>query len=142
MNIEQIPPGVRGVYQNGDSIDPVKLVQAVRELAAERPDFVYKSDPYREGPGCLYTLADGTPDCIMGCAMARIGQPLPPQKVGTHEANECTLLNEDVYTWYGALGVGAESVTMKWLASVQNHQDNGYTWEAAVREADARWGKI
>jgi hypothetical protein len=125
------------MYENGDPIDVDKLIQAVRDIAAENPEFVYKQH-YDNGGGisCLYTLADGTPDCIIGRAMARIGQPLPPQD--PNGGNACTLLNSSVGHW----GVHEEAPLfgnrdkVQWLTVVQSHQDNGVTWSHAVSEAD------
>lgn len=123
------------MYQNGDKIDADKLIQAVRGLAAERPDFVYPANPLdNAGPACYYTTEDGTPDCIIGCAMDRIGQPLPAQdRVGF---NECKLLDDAVYStpWERALDTSLEK--FRWLSRVQQSQDAGYSWSEAVRQAD------
>jgi hypothetical protein len=126
------------VYENGDPIDVDKLIQAVRDTAAENPDFVYTQHP--EGSiTCLYTLEDGTPDCIIGRAMARIGQPLPPQNPAG--GNECTLLNNGVCTWgrYEEDPLYGDRNKLNWLATVQGNQDGGFTWEYAVQEADRQY---
>jgi len=122
------------MYQNGDRIDAKALIQAVRALAAERPDFVYVADIGSSGPSCYYTTEDGTPDCIIGCAMARIGQALPAQL--RQGVNDCVLLNFGVAdpAWRRALD-GTEN-EFRWLTAVQGSQDIGHHWSEAVAKAD------
>jgi hypothetical protein len=122
------------MYRNGDRIDAEKLIQAVREIAAEWPDVVYPANLDSSGPACYYTTEDGCPDCIIGHAMARIGQALPAQQ--RSGMNECRLLNYSVRetVWSGVLNTTRENLL--WLATVQNYQDSGYTWATAVSRAD------
>jgi hypothetical protein len=124
------------MYHNGHRIAAEKLIQAVREIAAERPDFVYPAQSRSDGPTCYYTTEDGSPDCIIGHAMARIGQALPAQR--RRDWNECHLLNYSVREggWPYVLNTTQENLL--WLGWVQHYQDSGYTWAAAVESADSR----
>jgi hypothetical protein len=132
------------LYKNGDPIDIDALIKAVRELAAENPDFIYSTHIDSAGATCLYTLADGTPDCIIGQAMARIGQPLPPQT--TNVRNGCAIMDNGVGSAYWALAFGVEyfdyqtqDIRHSWLQEVQYEQDARATWAAAVAAADRKF---
>lgn len=123
------------MYQSGDKIDGKALISAVRELAAERPDFVYPAREIHAGPLCYYTTEEGAGDCIIGCAMERIGQPLPTQPRNGN--SNCDLLNGPVSepSWERALDNITE-FEFGWLWRVQSKQDSGKSWSTAVREAD------
>lgn len=134
-----------------EEIDPYELAQAVREIAAERPDHVY----VRPGTAsnfysakCYYTTEEGSPDCIVGHAMARIGKPMPAQSHDDEDHPSCPLLNHGVGdgAWLRALGVVDEYYgnykmidVVRWLHRVQREQDDKASWGDAVATADLRY---
>lgn len=131
-----------------ESIDPYELADAVRAIAEEQPDHIYER-PLAHSGKCFYTTETGEPDCIIGVAMARIGQPLPPQSHDIYDEHEgCPLLDNGVGEgpWHTAFGgeldkygypVNFPPVT-RWLREVQSNQDGGETWGDSVRSADAK----
>lgn len=105
-------------------ISAEELETIVRELASERPDFVYvMGDPLM---GCQYTHKDGKPGCIIGAALAAAGRAVPYR----HDANTATDVRDLAETH------GLITGDYMWLWTVQKQQDDDYTWQAAVRIAD------
>lgn len=108
-----------------------KLIAVVRNIAYERPDTTYgKSIEFKDCPGlCMYNkgeCSDGTIGCIFGQALAAIGPYYPPtdlQNMGI----------SDVLDHYG---IDYADDQLDWCEKVQEGQDKGRAWEAAVAEAD------
>lgn len=110
------------------SVDMIKLIATVREVAAERPTRVLADD-------CRYFDQFGAPVCLIGCALARLG---------------CT--DNDEVTLYATLGgdyneTGIDTILVllggacppkmvMWLQLVQFFQDSGTAWGKAVENAD------
>ena len=113
-------------------IDITQLVDDVREVAAERPDYTYPSAE------CVYFWEDGTPACIVGHAFVRQG--LTFEDVGTRWAGN----SSDILTIFGeVLGQGTfnEHMTqLEWLQLVQHEQDCKATWSEAITNADQSEG--
>ena len=108
------------------------VAQKVRELAAERPDFVYRPIiiPRGRGVSCSYvTGADGV-GCIVGEALTALGHDFG----GTSPALEVTELLNALYV--GDDGSGTSDHVSHWLQRVQNFQDASCPWWQAVAVAD------
>lgn len=126
------------IYEDGDVIDVQALITAVRELAAERPDFVYPVNSGNRAPSCYYTKPDGTGDCIIGCAMERIGHPLPVQNRDGEGATKLLSAPVSSALWAWALNIPEAGREHRWLGRVQAQQDTGDSWGDAVAYAN-RW---
>jgi len=104
------------------------LIGEVRALAKEFPKCVYDSSN-----GCRYTKGkcENGPDsegCIIGQAAVRAGGDLTKFEDYTtqgikHILHHCNIVENRKEYW--------------WLNEVQKHQDDGTTWEYAVKVADA-----
>lgn len=98
-----------------------KLIGTVREVVAERPDFVYEP-----GAGCVY-VHNGQPSCLLGHALWRLG-----------------LITADLSPMTNGLGItagipGLESLDqseLNWLDLAQGEQDLGSDWAHALVVAE------
>lgn len=118
----------------------VALKAAVREVAADRPDFKYEpeatilSDGGKGSTVCRYTEQDGTPGCIIGQGVFYItGETVNELMMGGGISHD---------RWAKALGVSYTVAddnyrAWVWLCSVQSYQDFKHTWSQAVARADA-----
>lgn len=120
------------------------LVQAVREIAAENPRYVYGSNFSQ----CNYQVKF-CPACIIGRALVKIGVPVALlvylDTGGDSEDTEFTS------PWAGDTTVralaGAGSVLLdyeldpriEWLNFVQERQDSNIMWQSCINEADKKF---
>jgi hypothetical protein len=104
------------------------VITAVRELAAEKPDFVYTPD----AGACLYVHpnSDGTisPGCLIGQAFQRVGVP-NEVLLRYNDRNIELVANAGEITDVANIKIG-------WLTRIQWYQDNSKTWAYAVQQAD------
>jgi hypothetical protein len=114
-----------------------RLVVAVREVAAEKPDLVY-SAPYG---GCAY-VADGQPSCIVGHAAWRLGliDGSLESDDGINSSGVTTLLRHLGVLPNNDLDYGEPGYAREFLDAVQEKQDEGVPWGDAVEIADERAG--
>lgn len=119
------------------SLSDEALVGAVRQLAAESPDYVYVNQKGVEagnGASCFYVhTKDGelVGGCLIGQAAIRVGVPIA-----------------DVAEWDDDDSAGADTVlpdsisdgVRDWATRVQKLQDVGNTWGFSVRDADRTVG--
>lgn len=124
-------------YWDG-TLEPSALEFEVRRLAALQPDHVYDRDNYPDrayGAACKYThtmLDDSkVAGCIVGQAIFNITGKLVKQE--DHGGGVLDFLF--MGTEYDR-DSGEWSDRAKFLANVQNHQDNGVPWGTAVERAD------
>jgi hypothetical protein len=103
-----------------------RLIAAVREIAAERPDHVYDSE---SDEGCVYIDKDGNPSCIIGHAGYKLA-------LITREPQGCWD-STDICAVSYELRWSLSNDELRWLSAVQTHQDRGVSWGAAVELADA-----
>ena len=102
-------------------MDATLLIEEIRKIATELPDYVYHSGgcPYRpkDSPGREY-------GCIVGYAARRIGESLD------HWGSEsvCSLVNHGY--------IAATDEQALWLTRVQVRQDDRVPWGDCVRFAD------
>lgn len=105
-----------------------QLVSEVRKLAAERPDFTYKTPEWEIS--CLYWHKEtGTPGCIFGHALANLGVDV--SRITRSNAIDIALpeiIGNDYYK--------IPSDIRMWFNQVQEYQDVGISWGEAVVDAD------
>ena len=116
-----------------------ELIQEVRKVADERPDFIYSDQTESTLNLCSYfgrAIGDetGSP-CI-------VGQALKNLEVDTEVLMEVEHFGEDsdisTVLDRGYVDVEYTGSEAMWLAKVQLKQDLGYAWAHAVEEAD-KW---
>ncbi|MBT2609866.1 hypothetical protein J7I97_16660 [Streptomyces sp. ISL-87] len=107
------------------------VLETLREVVAERPDYVYSSPEYmpadEEDGRCFYVHKDesGSPvsaGCVIGVVLYRLGAPL--EWMEQLEARPASSLA-------GRLFPQLSDRTMQKLNLVQSAQDNGDTWGTA-----------
>lgn len=104
------------------------LEAAVEEKGA---DYVYPESEKVDG-ACQYLNEDGSPSCIVGNALMRLGVTRLPRH-GTGSPSAYSLL---VGTGYGPEPVAlADERTARLFGRAQNEQDVGTPWGEAVRLA-------
>ncbi len=108
-----------------------KLMAVVREVAAEKPDFVYDA-PYG---GCVY-VADKQPSCIVGQAAWRLG--LIDASFEKDEMDNSAGVTTFLRTIGADLGDDETLYGREFLDAVQEKQDQGVPWGEAIQEADER----
>jgi hypothetical protein len=127
MTTASTPPGGPAVIEQNSEpqpIDGARALQLLREVVAERPDYVYQ----KPGRYCVYAVGD-QPSCIVGHVLARAGFPVD-QLAGVQ--GNVTVLVQDHPGW---LGRDARSI----LAAAQHVQDPGEeTWSAALAAAELK----
>lgn len=111
--------------QTETTITLEQVIAAVREVAAEHPEHIYRTRP------CTY---DPTPDdplgCLIGAAFRRLGVELS----GGGQSVVVVCRNRKMITSTSSIH---ESHQMNWLSRVQVSQDVGRrTWKAVVADAD------
>lgn len=115
-------------------ISTSELEAEVRAVAAEHPDFVYEM-PLIDGVnnGCVYFDEDGSPSCLIGQGLARLGFNAEDF---SHDGNNGMAIDDLLSHWN--LASLSES---RWLSDVQMIQDDGENWSYAVRAADDQRAK-
>ena len=116
------------------------VIEQVRALAAERPEFVYRSTSTDDGdhPSCSYvTGADGQ-GCIIGQALMRLG--VEEERLADLEDSIPGGMGADTLL-FRLLGRGYAEGEM-WISAVQASQDTGIPWGKAVKIADERHGRL
>lgn len=107
------------------------VIVALREVVAERPDYVYSSPDYMsaddEGGRCFYVHKDedGNPvaaGCVVGVTLHRLGVPLEWME---------QLEGRPASSLVGRLFPDLSERTVSALNLVQSAQDNGDTWGVA-----------
>lgn len=116
------------------------IIQAVRDIAAARPDFQYtEQEGYESLKGCSYisvrpgsTQGEG---CIIGQALSKVGIELDAvkkQEFNTTSSPAVDTLATEFPEWFEGCGDNE----INWLTIVQERQDNGERWATAVESAD------
>ena len=108
------------------------VVSKVREVAAERPDFVYSSP---NPDNCLYRHGENReePGCIIGQALDRLGYVVPQ----AWEGSNAEALMDHIYDLSQH-----DDVRASWLRYVQGEQDRAKPWGEAVSEADRYYPEV
>jgi hypothetical protein len=113
------------------------VIRTLREVVAERPDYVYERPAHMHGglPSCLYVhyteAGEREPGCIVGQVLHRLGVPL--ETLERHEGHTAAYVATD------AVGSMSDDIA-RILDTAQYRQDEGKTWGEAL--ADALSGKV
>lgn len=106
-----------------------ELIEAVRGLADENPDFMYQ--PFNSR--CYYTKGrNDTPGCIIGQALLKLDPGLEIELTNTDREG----IIPGVSDLIDALQIEAHKPDRIWLEVVQGRQDLGSNWGKAVAYAD------
>lgn len=117
-----------------------QLVDAVRQVAATEPDYIY--DNGDDSSTCEYTPNDRNRcGCIVGEALRLLG-------VSRERLRALDLLGYTENVSWGAPRavdelsdlLTTEALTSSWVRLVQEYQDAGSDWSGAVNRADERVG--
>lgn len=122
---------------NLSQISDTKVLETLREIVAEQPDYVYKSPEHQRGvfARCFYVHTDpavphdidkAVAGCLVGHVLNRLGVSLLELK--QHEGEDAK---------YAADNLGLGSVAGCVLQRAQGAQDDGETWAGALATAEA-----
>jgi hypothetical protein len=116
------------------------VINQVRLLANQNPDFVYRPSYERTGhEGCSYVTGSEGKGCIVGQALANLGveRSVLASVEGEHAVGALVAVgivrSEDPH--HASRG-DAWSPEEKWLMAVQRQQDDSKPWSEAVARAD------
>ena len=120
-----------------------ELIQEVRKIAAERPDFVYGKQGLISPDTCSYFGRDvgdesGSP-CIIGQALKNLGVDTSLLKQAEDECDDNMGIASALDVKHIELAYTDREAL--WLSHVQRKQDNGETWAEAVESAD-KWVEL
>lgn len=117
-----------------DTIDAQVLIDEVRRIAYERPEFIYKGDV---AAGCVY-VHEGAPSCLIGHALwnlklidADFEDACPDDLDLPCNSTPITRLITQ-----RLVPVTATPAQKEWLSWVQEYQDNESPWGTATAQAD------
>jgi hypothetical protein len=115
-----------------EDISILELENAVREIAAQEPDFVYTRAVIDnvDNTACIYFDTDGCPSCLIGQGLSKLGVTRGDLEELENGANFMAIGE--------LLGFSHGADSMRWLSDVQFFQDSGYSWGSAVERADAK----
>ncbi len=104
------------------------LIRRVRELAREKPDFIYPKNVTSEGPSCVYNAhEDGRPPCIFGQAFIDLGEPVDEPSGEAAGA---------IWSVCHVKGIAHTQRQRYWMVEMQSAQDCKIPWGEAMRQAD------
>ena len=101
------------------------IVNEIRKLAEEQPDFVYESNGR-----CQYTSGNNCCGCGVGQAILR----LDPSKRFILEMIDGG--GEKSFSSIASVFILSNDVYIKWISSFQRYQDHNNTWKDSVELAD------
>lgn len=111
-----------------------RIIREARRLAAENPDFVYKTltvldvdGVRREGDFCKY-VHDGRGSCLLGQAM---------MNTGDITADNIEFEDKSISRVFAMLHLRVPDSQQRWAERVQDDQDASIPWGLAVANADA-----
>lgn len=123
-----------------DTITVNRVIEEVRKIANERPDFVYAdqplSTPTLQSNSCSYISASyGIPEgegCIVGQALQKLG--ISEDALQEHEGYIASgvLIRLDIHDQEES----EHTPELEWLDTVQSEQDTKKSWGEAIRVAD------
>ncbi len=115
-----------------------QVIEEVRRLAAEQPDFVYAeqegANPNEDCSyfGCHLGNTAGQA-CIVGQALANLNVDMAKLEEAEDSGNDTDI---DSVLVSGIVNITYTSEEAKWLGNVQYHQDRKEPWARAVELAD------
>lgn len=113
-----------------------QLQEKVREIAAERPDYVYRGNGAVGKLGrCVY-VRDGQPSCLIGHALWGLGLiDATLEQRGSGQGDN----TGDIHSLADTLNLDIDSDSLDWLSQAQYRQDVGRPWGEAVQLADEQF---
>jgi hypothetical protein len=112
-----------------DWVDAAELQAAMREMADENPNKIYKKAFIDDGvPVCAYFDEDGCPSCLVGQGLSRLGLTMESVK-GHNTDGTGDLIKAGII-------VDADDALAEWLENAQSYQDTGFKWSEAIGAAD------
>lgn len=119
-----------------DGITDKTVMTTLREVVAERPDFVYKAqttysdDDATPMCGYVHTNENGAqiPGCLVGHVLAKLGIPLDTLADFEGRGAHTVVRGLD-------LNLSQQTERVLWIAQVE--QDSGKPWGEALAEAEA-----
>lgn len=104
-----------------------KLIQLVREIAAENPEYVY-TKPFQFESTC-FNVYGGKPSCLIGHALFRAGLIDASFEGSDYNQSGIRAVSKHI-------GIQLDDFELSWLIRVQQYQDTSYPWGSAVRSTD------
>ena len=116
-----------------------QVVDKVREVAKERPEFVYRDQPGAGADECSYTSAaigsDEGEGCIIGQALMRCG--LSREMLEEMQDGKACGISDFLPVLIGHVEQASyRDPRVRWMLVAQNAQDTGSSWADAVAQAD------
>ncbi len=117
-----------------------QLIQKVRDLANENPDYVYQKieiNKFQSAFGlsaqgsCSYVKSNNPGNEDKGCLLGQAILSLQPDLKSELE------IPYSISTILSGIGLGGNQYARKWCVAVQQYQDNKRTWEQSVNYADS-----
>jgi hypothetical protein len=97
---------------------------------------VYNYETEGIGMACTYFKKNGTPGCIVGHALYRMGVTLDDMRYEDEVGYECSYNEEKtIIDLVELLKLPIDGDRLSWLRAVQNEQDTGTPWGKAVIKA-------
>lgn len=134
-----------------DDLSPADVLDTLREVAQDRPDYVYQTPNASEQ--CLYVHDVGTPSQSCGCLVAQVlvKHGVTLEELAEHEGNGAESVIRSLH-----LGLPIrEAETRRFddipsnvrlfssvLATAQNEQDSGETWGVAYDSAKEQYDRL
>lgn len=120
-----------------EGITGEKIAKQVRKIAKERPDFVYTDQVtygVRVDGRCSYLgRSVAEPNIGQGCIVGQALQDLGVTREEMVKADiECLSASEVIEKF----GISSNDKYLRFLDTVQESQDTGYSWEQAVKNAE------
>lgn len=109
------------------------IAREVRAVAAERPDFEYQPRVQDGLKYCELFSPDGSPSCIVGHALARLGID---RAIWLDHSERSGCGGEDIAGVADALALTGRQFAHDWLYHVQQDQDEQIAWGECITLAD------
>ncbi|QAY06595.1 hypothetical protein SEA_COOKIES_65 [Mycobacterium phage Cookies] len=126
-----------------------KIITKIREIAAEKPDFVYQAPVNDCADYCVY-VHGGQPSCIVGQALWKLGIIGPSLETDRTRIEDpepgCTASEGNTPNQSGShgllkyLGLEVSPEEGFWIRAVQQNQDCRFAWGESVHLADLAQG--
>ncbi|AAN01683.1 hypothetical protein P755_gp071 [Mycobacterium phage Quink] len=123
-----------------------KIITKIREIAAEKPDFVYQPPVNDYADHCVY-VHGGQPSCIVGQALWKLGIIGPSLEVdrtriddtepGSGRGLESSPNRAGSRGLLRYLGLEVSPEEDDWIRAVQQNQDCEHSWADSVKWADS-----
>lgn len=107
-----------------------QLIENVRRIVAEKPDFVYYPPRNENGrfDSCQY-VRNSCGDCLIGRALWDAGLITPDLEFSTSNLIPFASLADE-------LGLDLDTREVRWLRDIQREQDNFRPWESCLEWTD------